>query len=65
MEAERKIDELGFLMLKKKNVLAKQTRELGKGHLLSKKTKEEIDEYYRQLQQHQDRIEEFSAKVAE
>jgi len=44
LECEKKIDEIGFSMLNKKNEAALKTRELGKGHIATKKVLDEIED---------------------
>ena len=43
LECEKRIDEIGFNLLKLKNDANQKIRDLGKGHLATKKVLEEID----------------------
>jgi hypothetical protein len=49
MEAERKIDKIGFQMMAKKNELSMKIRELGMCHIFTKNMKEEVDNLYHSL----------------
>lgn len=42
-ECEKKIDDIGFNLLRLKNDANSKTRDLGKGHLATKKVLDEID----------------------
>ena len=46
IDCEKKIDEIGFTLLKLKNDANARTRDLGKGHLATKRTLEEIEVNY-------------------
>lgn len=43
MECEKRIDDTGFTLLKLKNEANQKIRDLGKGHLATKKVLEEVD----------------------
>ena len=42
IDLEKKITEIGFVLLRLKNEASLKTRELGKGHLLTKRILQEI-----------------------
>ena len=46
IEIEKRIDEIGFTMLKLKNEANQKTRDLGKGHLATKKVLDDIEVNY-------------------